>query len=256
MSYSTITCHEEHGTRDEKIGPDGFECSVTLRVAYADRYSLVEDLLINERLWPHFNALVAPTASSAVIENVGLEDNGDPTNGVMQYSESLVKVSYSTEKKDLISEELEPTMDFRTLDHRFFRWSSGAMLMEAEAPGRILRGFNYTRTYFYVTSLPTEITTLIGSVNNIARSSTALGLTFAPETLLYNAPSVSRTIAASGAETFTVKIRLSYKPSGWNTFWRAESQSYERIHLIANGAVYNNFPLANFGPILTLPQAT
>lgn len=254
MSYSIITHAEEEGSRDEQVGLESISCKVTLRTAYAQRYNLVSDLLLNQRVWPHFDPAVAPRARSCSIINTGL--SGPTAGSMMTYDESLVSVNYSHEQKDLAVEELEPTIEFRTLDHRLFRWASNDdILLEPEAPGRLLQKMNFVKTFYFVTAIPAAVFTAVGHVNSGSHTSTFFGATFLPETLLYQPPNISRSITiGGGADLFTVKIKFSYNPFGWNKFWRAKTQAYDEMKHYESGLVYKNFPLTSFTTLFTMPQ--
>lgn len=253
--YSTVSCDEEEGSRSETMSLDGFTASVTLRVPFNNKYLLVQDLLINKRKWPWLPASAAPQARTASIVPFGIDpDNIVPANGNLVYTDALVTVNYSHEEKDLISEEIEPTVDFTRLDHRNFRWSGGDPVLEPEAPGRQIRGLNFVRTYYYVSAIPVEVLTRIGQVNDANVVATTLGITFLPETLLYEPGPITRTVDTLGTDFYTVQTRFSVHPVSWNKFWRSESQTYEDMVHIATGSVYKNYPLGSFTNLMSMPQ--
>jgi len=256
MSYSIVTHAEEEGTRDEQVGIDNTTCQVTLRTPFAERYNLVQDLLFNQRPWPHFILASAPRVHSCSIYNTGL--SAATSGSVMTYDEALVTVKYSQEQKDLAVEELEPTLEFRTLDHRLFRWASNSdILLEPEAPGRLLQKMNFVKTFFFVTSIPAAVFTHVGHVNSTPHTSTFFGTTFAAETLLYQPPHIGRSISVGGAtDLYTVKIKFSYNPFGWNKFWRAKTQAYDEMLHYESGLPYKNFPLASFATLFAMPQVS
>ena len=246
--YSSITCYEEHGTATETRTLEDWTASVVVRCDWANRHSLVADVLGNRREWPH--AANGPVAQTATI-------NPAPTRyGVtgqcINYIDALVTINYGTEKKDLISESLEPTAEFITLDYKRFRWgaANGTPLIEGEAPGKLVRGLSLVRTMYEVPApLPISLIELPGSVNDANYTSTLLGLTFPTETLLYQPPNLSRTITTAGTDGFTLTLKFMYKKEGWNKFWRHETQQYERIFMV-DGGQYDNYPLDDFSDFL------
>lgn len=248
--YSTVQCAEELGSVSESDDLEGgIKATATVRVAWADRRALVQDVLLNHRPWPH-QSVSGLRAFSCATQQVETEYVTDGQTCVV--IDALVTINYSTQIKDLISEELEPTVEFQTLDHRRFRWgaANGPCLIEAEAPGRQLRGLNLSRTIYEVNPpLPTTLLTEFGKVNNAVYASALLGLTFGVETLLYHPPQLSRVYKSDGSRAFTVSLKFGYKPNTWNKFWRAETQLYSRIFDVG-GAQYYNFPLGNFAAFL------
>lgn len=246
--YSSVDCDEEYGTAKESWNIDDVSMSVTLRCAWADRYDLVDDLLGNGRTWPHGSFTNAPRAQSASIAPDKTAYTA--TGQCIVYNDALVTVTYGTEHEDLVSESLEPTADFITLDWRRFRWSSdvGDPLIEGEAPGKLRRGLNIVRTLYKIATPPTQLLTQIGNVNPSTYTSSLLGLSFAAETLLFTPPTMSRTIRTDGTEGWTINMKFMYKPETWNKYWRAKTSSYEHIY---NGTgVYRSYALGNFSDLL------
>lgn len=239
--YSSVDCEEVHGTKKEG-GAFAFTASVKLRCAYNDRLSLADDLIDNG-VWPSF--------TSARVKSVAIEpDYAKYTTDGQEciYTHAFVTPSYSSaDDVDVISESIEPTAEFRLLDHRLFRWSSGSgpLLNEKEAPGQIIRGFNLIRTLYRLPAVPTNLLTLPGTCNLATYESTLLGLTFAPETLLFTPAPITRTIKLSGSPGFNVTVKMTFKSSGWNRFWRQSTGTYENIYL-AGGGVYKPYTPADF----------
>lgn len=170
---------------------------------------------------------------------------------------AIVTLNYTSnapETKDLITESIEPNAEFITLDHNDFTWANGDPLKDGEAPGRLLKGCDYILTFHEVYSIPSWVYDLIDCVNGSQFASRLLGSSWAAETLLYNPPKVSRKITSDTSKptAWSLELKLSYKKEGWNKFWRAKTQSYERMKRKSDGSSYNNFELANFGTIWVL----
>lgn len=256
-SYSSVACAEVHGTQQENWGTDGFSASVVLQCAWNLRHALMADLLAYARAWPHGSFTDPPRARtcSCVPDGAAFSEDGQAVNYTY---DALVTVNYSTsspETKDdqLVSESLEPNAEFLRLDFRRFRWGSqtGDPILEDEAPGKLLKSLNLVRTHYQVAGpLPTALLSLIGSTNNAAYTSTLVDLTFEQDTLLYNPPSLSRTITTGGAKAWTIRMKFSHKPQGWNKFWRSKTQSYESIYEVGSASAYENYPQNNFSAFL------
>lgn len=241
---------EEARTVNESADKDkGDMYQVTLRCPWANRRSVVDDILGYSRPYPRFSSGDARARTAAIV--------GDGTfvkDGSLHDPEvALITITYGPGPEDvegnIISETLEPSAEFLTNDHRQFRWSSasGDKLVPEEAPGKLIIGLDYVQTRYNLGSLPVQIL-LPGICNNGAWTAQTLGLTFAIETLLYVNSIPNRTITTGGTEGWNMTSRASFRPNGWNKFWRAKTQSWESMY-IAGGAEYKNFPPGDFSDV-------
>lgn len=249
-SYSSVSCCEEHAKISEGVGTDEWTASVTLRCAWSNRWLLMADLVGNRRSWPHTGGkLIARSASSVPAPTYYVQDGQ-----AAAYIDALVSVNYSSsgEEEDLVAESLEPTAEFLTLDYKRFRWgaANGDPLTEGEAPGKLLRSLALVRQLFKVESpLPGDLLTKIGYVNSSSYTSALLGLTFAKGTLLFQPPSLSRTITTDEVQAWNVTLKFMYKPETWNKYWRSKTQAYDEIFLV-NGGKYLAYPEGDFSAFL------
>jgi hypothetical protein len=252
--FSAIECCEEAGTaREDYNEATGImTASVVLRCAYGLRHQLAQDILVNRRPWPKQDVGVAPTAATASIVPVITTEGGGSLNQTIIYGHALVTVNYSTAVVDLVTESIEPTAEFITLDYRRFRWgaANGAHLTEEEAPGLLIRGINFVRTELDV-SLPvnSNVFSLIGHVNNAPLTGSILQATFPTETLLYAPPSISTSRNSLGQYKAQLVKKFTYKPEGWNVYFRGATSSWEEIYL-AGGAVFKSYQPANLNGLL------
>lgn len=254
-TFSAIPCCEEAGTAQENYAEITgiMTASVTLRCAYLDRHALANDIISNRREWPK-GGFVLPRAHSAAIVPVLTPATAEPVEAgqEVRYAEALVTINYSSVITDLITHSIEPTAEFITLDYRRFRWGAadGLSLAEEEAPGFLLRGLNLVVTEFEVLPpLPGSLISLPGSVNNAALSSALLGLSFGAETLLFAPPVVNMSRNSLGQVKTQLTKKFTYKPQGWNKYYRSVTNSWESIY-IAGGAEYKNYPPASFAGLL------
>ena len=245
-TYSSVACAEVPGTAQE-VGDiqQGKSASVRLMCDWADRAALISDLLDTPRPWPKATGLV-PYAVRASASWIGVE--AYTTSGQECTPEfAYVDVSYNTTIIDVASETIEPNMEAIPLDYRYFNWGSPTQkLVEGEAPPFIFRSLNLTRTRYRLSVISNDVIDLVGHVNNASYVSPLLGLTFPAETLLYMPGSVNRSLSNFTTSGFTVTERFSYKPQGWNKYWRASTQSWETIYLAGAGGAYTAYPPADF----------
>lgn len=248
-----VSCCEEAGTASEQVGPSITNCSVVLRVPWANRFLLIADLLTNRRAWPYLSGWTNPPRANAA--GISAWNNTGVTSGQsITYEDALVTVQYTNNPAtDVVTEQLEPTVEFQTLDYKNFRWGSkaGRVLLEAEAPGRQLRGFNLVRTIHDVAlPLNADLLDLGGTCNEDPYTSTLLGLTFDAETLLFNTPSINRVLKSDGSSKASLVLRFTHKREGWNKFWRPGTGQYEEIFSIESDSIYKNYPPADYSNYL------
>ena len=261
--YSIIACSEWHDSREENFSIlEAPEAHVTLQCAYADRYALVADLLLNRRPWPYYIAPFMPLATSCVIRNIPSKYNTDLTTlQTMNYLQSLVDVRYSSDFQNLYSEELEPTTEFQQVDNKNFRWESGGLLSEDTEVGFMRRGFCLSKTFYDVLDpISANFVDYVGCVNSDTVIN-SMGLIFTPETLLFTPPHLSRTVRFDSTNAWQINTKLLYKkpfPSddenpGWNTFWNPDQNIHERLvrkpgafGSTSFGGLYEQYPTLPF----------
>ena len=242
---NAATVSEVHGTRQEVVSFGALTASVTLQCAWLDRWTVANDLVANARAYP---ANPYAKCRSAAIRPLASETTTNEQNLV--YTDALVTASYSTDDgtgaTDAVSESIEPTAEFLTLDYRLFKWSDGTPLKEGEAPGKLIRGLEYKRTVYDQTTVPSSILTNVGCVNSNTVTASVLGWSFAAGTLLFKAPTLSRTIDSNGQGKWTINYAYSYRPNGWNKFWKSDTGTWATIQVLRTGSDYNNFPSVAF----------
>ena len=250
-TYSTVACAEVPGTAHEEYTRDGPTARVILDCAWNQRHLLLDDLLLNQRAWPHAAYTQVPTVARVGIEGEGINS---VVNQCFVYSRARVAVEYDTISTSLVSEELIPTVTYQTEDYRQFLWgasdAAGVPLLENQAPGRPLYGMKLRRTLFNLPSIPAQVLTLVGKSNNADYVSSFLGLTFAEETLAFVPPSIRRTLSTGGGTGWNLVLNFMYKEDGWNRWWRGANQGYERIYRRGVLDPYESLPKADFSAVL------
>jgi hypothetical protein len=251
-TYSTAS--EVFGTRhenyDDELGL--MSADVTLRIEYALRHLLVQDVCGNRRPWPNGAAGKTPLATQASI--VPEQSVGSFSGQTIEAAFALVTIHYTTKVTDVISESLEPTAEFATLDHRWFRWGSGFStdeLREEEAPGVLKRGMNLVRhIYDVIPPLSTDLVNLVGSTNEFPYVSALLEMTFDTDTLLFAPPVINRKVDSLNIVKYDIEKKFTYNPFFWNTFFRSKTGSFQNIYVAGASTPYIQYPLANFSNIL------
>lgn len=257
-----VSCAEEADTQQESYDEATglMSASVTLRCAYSSRHALVADICGSRKSWLKGAAGVVPKAASASIKPVLSPDQTMAVDGqLLVYLEALVTINFNTKITELASESIEPTAEFLTLDHKWFRWGpipgSGFpdynVLREEEAPGRLMRGINYVRNDIDVTGpLSSSLTDLVGYCNADTVSWSLLGFTSPPETLLYSPPAINYKYDSTGNIKFNVTKKFTYKPEGWNVYYRAATGNFQPIYIAGTVTPYKSYPPSVFGGVL------
>lgn len=235
--YSAIPCSEkEQSVSIEFDALTGdISASVDLYCDWTLRWALVADLLNNGRPFPNYGT-GTPIAMKAAVRPFGTMVG---FGQACIYSEALVTVTYGIKKYDtigpfdIVAESIEPSAEYRRLPFQNFRWGSktGDPVTEDEAPGKLEVKLNLVRQIFKVPT-PLNILTLTatGKVHDAAYASPLLGLTFDGDSLLYLEPTFERTLRNDGSDGVNYTQKWSIKPTGWNKFWRAKTNTYEYMY--------------------------
>lgn len=252
--WSSVNCSETMGSIKEDFDFEGgIDCSVELHTAWGTRYDLIYDIVGNQKEWPYpVTGHVKPLARKASITPMPTEYTTVDGQNIV-YIVAVVTIKYSTKITELFSESIEPTAEFRTLDWKRFRWGSkaGDPLKDGEAPGQQVKGLNFVRTIMKVEPpLPPELLELYGCCNESAYTSEMLGLTFDEETLLFQAPGLSRSINVTGDLRYNMVLKWSVRPKGWNKYYRQKSEEYEEIFDAESDDPFKSYPPKDFSAFL------
>jgi hypothetical protein len=267
-----VTYEEMEGSPQEEFGEQGFTATRTLRCDWDERLLLAIELrggvisgaYVAPATYPHFSA--------ARCQSIGIvghdEDRPMPLAGdtsKASYEKALLTVRYgipntggsgtgtSDDPVIVYEENLEGWAEYLTQEPVGLAWGSdsGDPLTADETPGKLLKGLTWVYTRHFLTSVPAEVLTLPGKVNDSTMSSPSLGLTFPAETLLFNPPLLARQVTSDGTATVSLTYRFNSKEHTWNRFWRAASQSWEQIFVIETNTVFKPYEPADFTPLTT-----
>lgn len=243
----TVPFEELQSSPTGGMGADGFAGTRLLVCDWADKFTLMSQLkggtLSGTYYAPHgfpgFDSSRVDSITFAPFDERVLADGADTTTAT--YAKALLTVNYRTgltadpsnPDSPLFQESIEPFAEFLTLPAAGFKWGSttGDALKDEEAPGKLFKGLNWVYTLPSVVTIPDAVFDLVGKVNDSAIVSISLGRTFAAETLLYNPPLLRRDVTTDGTSlSWNLQYRFGHKPQGWNRFWRASTQTWDRIY--------------------------
>jgi len=253
----TTSYTEQQGSPQESWTEDSFTATRNLLCAWEDRKTLVLELLGTAYPVLSGTGAICTACSTQPFPGINLG-----TGSTSLYDWAMVSATYQTGNiENLISESLEPTMEFRTLSHRDFRWASGTgdLLEPEEAPAKQEPGLLYRFTRHRASSVPTAALSLVGSVNvaAVTPATTGLsGLSFAAQTLLYLPPTLERVITTAGAGKWTINYSFQYKPNwdgatarGWNYFKRAKTGTWLQLYQVGSGSAFLLYPTGDFSAL-------
>lgn len=258
---------EQDGSPKEQLTMDGPAMQRILVCAWADRHALMGELVGNTATFGTSGAAILCRTASSV--PMGGKNSG--TGSVAAYEKAIITADYPCQKGsgpetvsgNLLSESLEPTLEFLTMPYTEYQWTSaadGPELTAEEAPVKPLPGLEYLLTRYNQSSIPTAVMSLCGTCNASAwtcKTPGLTGITFPAQTLLFQPPTLSRTIQANGTFVWTVTYRLTFKPNydeggtarGWNWFWRASENKMSQIYKKGGGSALTLIPAASWSSI-------
>lgn len=259
-------------TRDEA----GFSLAATrmFLCPWSERYTHRGTLLGPPgALYPYSDVFVA-RALQCRIEGYG-RMAFDSGTGRATYEKAKLTVEYRTAKMGtpqetdigLVSESLEATLEFLTLDHSPFRWGPTGdddALLPDESPGIQIHGWNYELTRHGLPLIPPEADTLRGSINKFPWRTYITGtppMVWPSETVLYSAASIGIEHSADGEQTLSLTMRFMQRSiASWNKFFRAKayvatgSGNYDLAaafkHMYRDGHIFLPYPVKDLAPLL------
>ncbi len=265
----TVDHEEVDGSPVELFTERGFEARRILECAFSDRLKLSQELLGGTRLvgevYVYTSPQTYPHYSSAVARDVRIEPFGGTVSGTssteLEYELARLHVTYAIpdhtlgqEGEVLISESLEPAVEFLTLPHEKFYWDDQGTepLNASEAPARIVRMIDWIYTRYKMVEIPPATLGLVGKVNSGSLTSITFNLTFPSESLLYNPPQLEREVTTDGTVTWKVTYRFTYRSESWNKFPKRGSETMQTIYREDGGgySIFRPYELGDFSLIL------
>lgn len=248
--------NEMAGSPVEDFSTDSFQATRNLMVAWGERHALVDAL--GYTLYPYLPLTGARARNIACVPAPGAQTT--LADGAVAYEASIVTVQYRASPKDpqtedLVTESLQPNAEHRPLDFEDFRWDAidGDLINADEAPSLLIPAHDYILTFHKLLTVPIEVITLEGYVNNSPFSTYTLGLTYPTGTLLFAGGSPQRKVTTTAVEAFTMTLRFKYRRTGWDKFWRQgaadPTTAWQSIYHKKSG-LHLNYPLANFAALL------
>lgn len=234
--FSSIPCVEVHGTRSEGLTyKGGPTASVTLECDWNVRFDLRTDLM-NNGYWPFVPVGgYAPRVQSVEISPSPTDYTQD--GQAIDYKIASLQVEYGMDEsagsnpgggsgggRQLYTETFEPQLEVISVKGSVIfvdllggDGTNPATQKILENPPTVREyTFAIRRVFYNWISVPITFATLVGYVNDADVTFPSLGLTFAPETLLFKPRSSQRAVSTDGTPGYTVAVDFIFRREGWN----------------------------------------
>ena len=251
----SVPHYEIAGWPREKHVINAFAAERRLRIAWADRYTFLDEIgVYPDNVYPYRTVMDA-TVTSVRFDPVprARQAEGATADRATYDGELACRaiLNYSTSGPrgaNLITENLRTFRRYFRVNHNLLEWTGGTALTRDEAPFRSEVGLVYRLRYHNLTNIPANTILLPGYVNTSNTTAYFLGITFPPETLLYAGATVSHVISTAGTTNYDVEhvfYYLSNGGNGWNYGFRNSTGAYAQIDYKAGGQ-FRQHPLGVF----------
>jgi hypothetical protein len=271
-----LPAHEElQGSPVSELTSTGFRSTRKLKCAWSDQLKLAAQLLggsfgqtgspgSEQVLYalPHAH----PLNPAAFARSVGFAPFGQSprvtasanSDRVASYDYAELSVQYGTPDGDgqqqpkdgttlLYEERLEPSTEYITVASNLLSWSAaGPPIDPLETPGVAVSILDYSIAVEALPSFHPNAVLQIGVCNAGAVLAKSLNVTMPPETLLYHGFFPNRVTTTGGTLGWSGSFRLTYKPSGWNKFWRSGFSTPQTLYSYGTGTPWKPVPVVAF----------
>ncbi len=271
FSISSIPWEELEGSPTERMTPRGFHATRNIKCAWAQRLELCRRIVGGNQgalrfipwRYPEFRAAFATSASPKPFGSKIQKPAGGMSQSVAMYDWAEITIEYEVpdSPEDVgplgssapayAEEQFSPYVEFMQAPSRALYWGDGTKVATKDIPGRMVSGIEWSITYNEMKKVPTAAFELGGHVNNRMINCDAGDLNFATETLLFGGPRLSRSKMTDGSQCWRATFTFSYKPEGWNQFYKTAGGDPEPVYTNPAGTLPARlYPLGDFGPII------
>lgn len=254
---AAATCFEIPGSLQEGMDENGPTASVRLYCAFVDRWVIINDLLINARVWPYIIGTTFPVIARAASVVPQIEKT-TTTGQTFDWLNCEIDVQYGVPKLEdrvTLAEEIVPSAQFITLDPHGYRWGSanGDPLKDEEAPGFQDVTAIWRLTRYRLPNIPAYLDSLYGKCNNATLVPVTLtGYSFAAERVILASWKANRSVnllLAGASDKWDVTTELAIKRNSWNQYLRGKEGTYQDLY-VQGGTRFTPYPLADFSPVV------
>mgnify|MGYP001254033363 CR=1 FL=1 len=249
---------------------DGQEATVDYIVDWDNRTNAVNALVFSRYPgWSYANCYCTSVSTRPLDEEAQKDSNATVTKAILTATYTVIRNTEEYGTKKFISETLEPTAEFITLDYHDFRWDSKdstLALSPNEAPGLLQIGCTYTLTKYKQKTFPAAALNMIGKVNSTAITPLTKALKstiiFEPETLLFKGatPNQSQSMDTTDNDYVDITFTAIYRPNrdakgiakGWNWFWCSDTQTYKQLYRTSSSSAFKPFPSTDMSGLFSI----
>lgn len=249
----TVPYEELERTALETIDEDGANAVVSYKCAWADRFTLAREMLgvvdvdqsgntfyVLPHRYPHrpsdiqnwfaIRYQMRPFFGPEITQDT---ERSTDTEKIASFPDAELQVFYSTTPTPLYRETLEGWEEFLTLPHVGLTWASdgpdAANIDPSSAPQKHLLGMTWMITFFNLRTVPKEILSLWGTVNEVPMQALSVPsitdpFVFNAEQLLMQPPFMERMTLPDGSAGWILTLRMNAHPKTWNHHWRQDKQ--------------------------------
>lgn len=254
-----ITYEELEGFPKEELTQTTFRGTRRLMVDWNSRQALRNALIgYPGALWPYSLSYGARVVSVATEPARGRTQQDNLGADLAFYDKAILTVNYAAPGQiwehpsnpnaaAAFSEDLEPYTETYPLDFEKYQWSDGTPLTRDEAPVLQAIAIRYRLRLFYLPAIPSALISLIGTINDATVTPIAIaGVTFAAKTLRFDPARFAFNRQSDGTLRYTVEYNFTYRPSGWDKFYRNDTNSWQVIERITDETTHEFYPEADF----------
>lgn len=247
----TVNHYERHGWPRYRWREGQFEGERQLRVAWGDVDAFLQQLdTYPNNVWPYPGGTDYALARAVGVRPLMARITNSAS--LASYEWAIVTVQYWSDGPQfyggvMIEERISPAGKHVPVNWQGLSWTSnsGTALTSEDAFSKGIYTFDYVILFKQVLSVPAWVLSRFDCVNANNVASYRLGMTFAPETLLYKAPVISSSSGLGLLTKYDVVLTYGINPQGWNKQWRAATSSYDSVY-ITGGSQYLNHPAVTF----------
>jgi hypothetical protein len=159
------------------------------------------------------------------------------SDSIASYDYAIIDMYYTTRgprwqplQSQYIEERISScTKSFKVNTKDALEWADGTEIASGDAPTIMEHGLRYDITYDKVTSMPSQVMSFVGYVNNNSVYSPTLGMTFAADTLMYVGADVASHYSWGKLPRFKITYKFDYWPYGHHMKFRS-GKGYEVMY--------------------------
>lgn len=247
--YTTIPLPPGFGelpdSPQEQLTEKGWDCTVDLVVPWDLRDEILNEIVGNNKLYPHLwgrSDAYAQSGGSKPYQGQIAGYSGATDASAYVAAHLTIKYGRTHDNKnqkqgqngvELFSESLNFTDQHLTLEPINYKWSHNGAQLNMPGPLTdqqvvlLVKGYEYTQTRYNQAAVPPQCFSWLGTCNKQSYTSPTWGIVMPAETMLFGAPNVTRKVVKDGENRFTITYKITGKYPGWNWFYNPKGDTLD-----------------------------